>query len=272
MKLSLPAGLGLVLAVLLLTACEQSYKDETAVLARVNGDPITEAAYQNYRNLLQAQQQTAIEDNEQTRTILLEQMVFNRLMTQEAENQGLHLKDDIHYAIEIQRDEVLIGAVARNYLKQNPVSEDDIKQRYEKLKNEKEYQVRHILVESEKQAGEILSQLKKKASFAALAKKHSAHTQSRNLGGKLDWIGRDFAVPAIFKAVSSLKKPGLVEEPVQSAYGWHVVRVDKVRAVKIPPLDSIKQVVVNQLQREKISQLGSYLRKGGKVEYIGKEK
>ena len=272
MKRSLYAGLGLVLAVLSLTACEENYKDKTAVLAKVNGDTITEAAYQNYRNLLQVQQQTAIEDNEQTRTILLEQMVFNRLMTQEAQNQGLHLKDDIHYAIEIQRDEVLIGAVARNYLKQNPVSEEDIKQRYEKLKNEKEYQVRHILVDSEKLASEVLARLNKKESFAALAKKYSMHPQSKNIGGKLDWIGRDFAVPALFKAADSQKKAGLVPAPVQSAYGWHVVKIDKVRAADIPPLDSIRQVVANQLQREKISELGSYLRKGGKVEYMGKEK
>lgn len=262
----------LVISLLALTACEKTYQDDSKVLAKVNGDAITENAYQNYRNLLQRQQQTRVEDNEQNRKLLIDQMVFNRLMTREAENQSLHLDKDIHYTIEVQREEILIGAVARNYLKTNPVSEDDIKQRYEKLKQTKEYLVSHILVDNEKLASDIIAQLKKNASFKTLAAKYSTHEQSKASGGRIDWINPQFMAPSIYQAADTLKKPGLVEQPVHSNFGWHVVKVDKVRPAEIPPLEQIQPAILEQLQREKISELGRYLRKGATIEYIGSKK
>lgn len=271
MKNIIPRAL-LVLGLLALTACDKAYQDDSKVLAKVNGDVITENAYQNYRHLLQRQQQAPVEDNEQNRKLLLEQMVFNRLMTREAENQSLHLDKDIHYTIEVQRDEIMIGAVARNYLKTNPVSEDDINQRYEKLKLTNEYLVSHILVDNEKLAGEIIAQLKQKASFKSLAAKHSLHEQSKASGGRVDWINPQFMVPSIYQAADALKKPGLIEQPVHSNFGWHVVNVDKVRPAEIPPLEQIKPAIMEQLQREKISELGRYLRKGATIEYLGDKK
>lgn len=270
MKYSLPVSFGLVFAMLLLSACDKSYQDDSKALVEVSGETITENAYQHYRKVLQAQQQAAIQDNEQNRSLLLEQMVFNRLMIQEAQNQKLQLDSEIHYSIQLRREEILIGAVARNYLESNPVKKEDITARYAKLKKSHEYQARHILVDNQKLATEIISKLKKKKSYAALAKKYSTHEQSKAKAGKLGWINREFIAPSVFEAADQLKKPGLIEKPVQSSFGWHVVKVDKVRSAKVPPLDSIKQTIIGQLQREKISELGRYLRKGGKVEYLGK--
>jgi len=271
MKKLLP-HLALVPALLLLVSCEQGFKDDSKVLVKVNGTEITEAAYQNYRNILQNQQQRPVEDNEQNRTVLLEQMVFNKLMTQEAKNQKLNLNPEVHYTIEVQRDEVLIGAVARNYLKTNPVTDAEVKERYAQLSQTKEYLVSHILVDNQKLAEEIIDQLKKKASFKTLAAKYSTHEQSKHNGGRIDWINPQFIVPAIYDAANEQKKTGLIMQPVQSRYGWHVVKVDGVRNTKLAPLDQIKPAIVEQLQREKISELGRYLRKGATIEYVGKKK
>jgi len=264
--------LALVPALLLLVSCEQGFKDDSKVLVKVNGDEITEAAYQNYRNLLQSQQQRPVEDNEQNRSVLLKQMVFNKLMTQEAKNQKLDLDPDVHYTIEVQRDEVLIGTVARNYLKTNPVTDKDIKERYEQLKQTKEYLVSHILVDNQKLAEELIARLKKKASFKSLAAKYSTHEQSKHNGGRIDWINPQFIVPAIYDAADEQKKTGLILPPVTRRFGWHVVKVDGVRNTKLAPLDQIKPAIAEQLQREKISELGRYLEKGATIEYIGKKK
>jgi peptidyl-prolyl cis-trans isomerase C len=262
----------LVLSLFSLAACEQDYKDDSKVLVKVNDEVITENAYQHYRNTLQTQQQTVIEDNDRNRTVLLEQMVFNRLMVQEAQNQKLPLNKDIHYAIELQRDEILIGAVAQRYLQSNPVTDADIKARYDELKNSREFFLRHILVADEAQAQKIITELKAGKSFSSMARKYSSHEQSRNKGGELGWVGRESIVPAIYLAANNAGKPGLIDKPVQSKFGWHVVSIDKLRAARIPPLEKLRPAIENQLQREKVSELGRYLRKGGKVEYIGTAK
>lgn len=263
--------LALVLTVLLVSGCEKSFKDDTKVLAKVNGEKITEAAYQNYRNLLQRQQQTQIPDNDQNRRVLLEQMVSNRLVVQEARNQGLQLQPDIHYTMQIQSDEVLIGAVVQNFLKSNPVTQQEINDRYDELKKTHEYLVDHILVKDEKLANDIISELKAgKASFASLAKKYSIHEQSKDKGGRLDWISNNFVVPSIYQAADEQKAPGLIEKPIKSKYGWHVVKVDKVRLAKVPPLKDIRNELVGQLQRQRITNdLLKYLHTGAKIEYFG---
>jgi len=265
--------LALVLATLLVSGCEKSFKDDTKVLAKVNGDKITEAAYQNYRKILQRQQQTQILDNEQNRRILLEQMVSNRLVVQEARNQGLQLKPDIHYTMQIQSDEVLISAVVQNFLKSNPVTKQEINDRYDELKKSREYLVDHILVKNEKLASDIISELKaRKASFASLAKKYSIHEQSRDKGGRIDWINSDFIVPSIYQAADEKKTPGLIEKPVKSKYGYHVVKVEKVRPARVPPLKDIRNELVGQLQRERITNdLLKYLHSGAKIEYFGEK-
>jgi len=263
--------LALALAFLLVSGCEKSFKDDSKVLAKVNGEKITEAAYQNYRNILQRQQQTEIPDNDQNRRVLLEQMVSNALVVQEAKNQGLQLKPDVHYTMQIQSNEVLISAVVQNFLKSNPVTNKEINERYDELKKSHEYLVDHILVNNEKQANDILAELKaKKASFASLAKKYSLHEQTKDKGGRIDWINSDFIVPSIFQAADEQQKPGLIDKPIKSKYGWHIVNVEKVRLAKVPPLKDIHNELVVQLQRERInSDLLKYLHSGAKIEYFG---
>lgn len=263
--------LALALALLLVSGCEKSFKDDTKVLAKVNGEKITEAEYQNYRNILQRQQQTQIPDNDQNRRVLLEQMVSNALVVQEAKNQGLQLKPDIHYTMQIQSNEVLISAVVQNFLQSNPITNKEINERYDELKKSHEYLVDHILVNNEKLANQILSELKeKKASFASLAKKYSIHEQTKDKGGRLDWINSDFIVPSIYQAADEQQKPGLIDKPVKSKYGWHIVNVEKVRLAKVPPLKDIHNELVVQLQRERISNdLLKYLHSGAKIEYLG---
>jgi len=270
MKKSLP-WLALLITVFLVSGCGKSFHDDTKVLAKVNGEKITEAEYQNYRSLLQQQQRTAIPDNTENRKVILEQMVSNALVVQEAKNQELPANTDIHYEMKLRSDEVLINAVVQNFLKSNPVTKEEINDRYNELKKTHEYLVDHILVDNENLANKIIEELKtKKASFAALARKYSMHEQSREKGGRLDWINSDFIVPGIFEAADEQKKPGLIDKPIHSKYGWHVLNIEKVRLAKIPPLKDMRNELVAQIQRERISNsLLKYLRKGATIEYYG---
>lgn len=264
------ALVGAVVAVLTLTACDQGYKDESKVLAKVNGEAITEAEYQHYRQALAEQQRTVIEDNEQNRKLLVDQLVFNHLLVQEAKNQKLHQQADTHFALKIRQDEILIGAVANNYLQNNPVTDAEITEQYAELKKTRDYKLRHILVKDEQLARDIIAKLEKKGSFSALAKKHTLHDQTRNKGGDLGWVGRDFVVPAIYLSAEEFGKKGLLPKPVKSVYGWHVVQVDGERAANIPPLKEIRPALVDSLRRKKVGELGEFLRKGAKVELVGK--
>ena len=99
-----------------------------------------------------------------------------------------------------------------------------------------EYKVRHILVEDEKTANDLLAQVKSnKSKFDDLAKKNSKDPGSAERGGDLGWAPATNYVQPFAEAVTKLKKGQLVDKPVQTQFGWHVIQVDDTRPVEFPP-------------------------------------
>ena len=100
-----------------------------------------------------------------------------------------------------------------------------------------EYNVAHILVEDETQAVELLAQIKKAPQeFANLAQQHSTDSGSAANGGKLGWIAPQALVPEFASAMTALQGGGIVEAPVQTTFGWHIIHVEDTRDIEVPPL------------------------------------
>lgn len=257
-----------------LAACQNQPADDSAVLATVNGEKITEKDYQHYLQLRQTRQEP-IADKEKERKVVLDEMVDRVLLSQRAVEQKLEQDPEVYYLLKRLRENVLVQAAIRNMLKEGPVSDDDLKARFEKEAantHKNEYHVRHVLVKTEDEAKEVLKQLKGGANFATVAKQKSIDVQSGKKGGDLGWINQGMVVPEFFEAASKLNKGAISPEPVKSDFGWHVIKMEDTRAAKIPTFEqfmSDKQTKANfyrRIQDERIEKMVKDLRGGAKIE------
>lgn len=198
-----------------------------------------------------------------------EEVILREVFMQEAQKRGLDASEDYKQQLELARQSILIRELFADYQKNNPVSDAEIKDVYDKVvaaNGEKEYKVRHILVEKEDQAKAVLAQLKKGGKFDDLAKKQSKDPGSKDKGGDLDWTTPGNLVPEFANALREMKKGQLLDTPVQSQFGWHVIRVDDVREAPLPKLEEVRPQIAQQLQQQKLAQFQESLRKSAKVE------
>ena len=129
-----------------------------------------------------------------------------------------------------------------------------------------EYKVRHILVDKEEDAKAIIDQLNKGGDFAALAKEKSKDPGSKDNGGDLDWGPAARYVKPFADAVTSLPKGETTKTPVKTDFGYHVIRVDDVRPLTVPPFNEMKEKFRQRAQQEQIQKLVMELRQKAKIE------
>ena len=173
---------------------------------------------------------------------------------------------EIVQQLELQRQTVLVGAFVQDYLKTHPVSDEAIAKEYDNLKatlGTKEYNVRHILVEKESEAKAIAEELKNGGRFDRLATANSKDGGSKERGGDLGWIPVSNIPKAFVKpfgdALMKLSK-GQISEPVQSQFGWHIIQLNDVRDLKMPPLNEIKTQITQRVQQQQVKDLIAELR------------
>ncbi|HQR72918.1 MAG TPA: peptidylprolyl isomerase, partial [Burkholderiaceae bacterium] len=169
---------------------------------------------------------------------------------------------------DIQRQNTLIQALLRDEMEKNPITDAQIQAEYDKQKasvGSKEYRARHILVDKQDEAVVIIEQLKKGTKFEELAKK-SKDTGSATNGGDLDWAAPDAYVQPFSEALMKLKKGETTEVPVQTQFGWHVIRLEDVRDTQFPPLEQVAPQIRESLQQQKVQAFVANLTKGAKIQ------
>jgi peptidyl-prolyl cis-trans isomerase C len=130
-----------------------------------------------------------------------------------------------------------------------------------------EYNAAHILVETEEEAKDLLAQIGGGADFAALATEHSQDPGSGANGGSLGWFGLGRMVPEFEAAVVGLE-PGGLAGPVQTQFGWHLIRLDETRETTPPPLEAVRAEVENQVRQEAVQAEIEALRAGASIEMV----
>jgi peptidyl-prolyl cis-trans isomerase C len=235
-------------------------------VATVNGVPVPRA-----RLDAMVKQQTArgAPDNDQLRNAVRENLINREVVAQEAARAGIAKQPQVQGQIEVARQQILIDAYINEWMAKNPVSDADIEKEYERVKaaqGSKEYKARHILVESEDQAKQLIADLKKGAKFDELAQKHTKDTGTKERGGDLDWN-----VPGVFDkqfsdAMVGLQKGKYTEAPVRTRFGYHVIQLDDVREAKFPSLAEAKPRIQQSLVQRKVDEMVRGLRAKAKVE------
>lgn len=208
-------------------------------------------------------------DSEQLRAAVREDLINREVIAQEAERAGFTKRAELQAELDLVRQTVIVQSYLRDWVRRNPPSEAEMKKEYDDAKaktGDKEYRARHILVEKEDEAKGLIEQLKKGASFDELAQKHSKDTGNKDRGGDLDWNVPGVYDKAFADAMVSLQKGQLTPAPVQTRFGYHIIRLDDVRPLKFPSYEEVKPRIQQQLTQRKIEQLVHSLRAKAKVE------
>ena len=259
------SGIFVTLAIVSTLAINTAFAEDKSA-AMVNGVSIPQSRVDMRVKIATSQGQP---DTPELRKAVLDDLVSMEVLTQEAKKKGLDKDPEVIQQTELADQSVLVSAFVQDYAKNHQISEDQLKQEYDKLKvnlGTKEYKARHILVDSEDEAKDIIKQLGKKGNFDKIAKEKSKDAGSADKGGELDWAVPSNFVPSFASALMSLKKGAYTKEPVKSQYGWHVIKLDDVRNLKMPTFEELKPQIQQRLQQQSIQEYVADLRNKAKIE------
>lgn len=197
-----------------------------------------------------------------------DELINREILSQAARKKGMDRDSTVAAQMDMARQAVLIRAYFDDFVKANPISDAQLKANFDAAlvqAGSKEYKARHILVDTEDEAKTIIANLGRGESFEKLAKEKSKDTGSKDNGGDLDWGPAGRYVPEFGNALKALAKGGLTTTPVKSPFGYHVIRLDDVRDMKVPAFDEVKENIRQRAQQEQVSALVKSLREKASI-------
>jgi peptidyl-prolyl cis-trans isomerase C len=208
-------------------------------------------------------------DTPELRKGIRDMLINQEIVAQEAVKKGLDKQPAVAGRLELDRAALLANAYFEDHFRKNPITDDMLRKEYERIKPElpaKEYRVRHILVEKEEDAKNIIAQIKKGASFEKLAAERSRDPGSSKRGGDLDWAPAENYVKPFQEAVVGMKKGAMTDAPVRTDFGYHIIRLEDERATKVPPFEQVKPQLTQMIQNQVVQKAIADLRAKAKVE------
>jgi peptidyl-prolyl cis-trans isomerase C len=238
---------------------------ESSVLVTVNGSAVPKSRAEVLINEQVAQ---GAPENDALKNAVREELIRREVLSVEARRAGLENTSTVQAQMELARQAVLIRAYLQDYIKKNPVSDEAAKREYDIIKaslGDKEYKARHILVEKESEATDIIARLQKGEKFEELANRLSKDPGSKDRGGDLGWNAPGSFVTSFAEALRSLQRGAFTTKPVATEYGYHVIKLDEVRELKVPSFEDSKQQIQQKLQQQAVEEHVAALRKRAKI-------
>ena len=236
------------------------------VIARINGSPL-------YRENLEVVKENLGAGVPESR--LVSRMVELRLLANQARDEGLHKDASTQARIQNAIDNQLANTYLTNYLADLEIGEDELRAAYEKavgdLSGEEQYRAWHILVKDEDEARELLESIQNGADFAELAKEHSVDTVSGEAGGDLGWFSLEQMVEPFANAVAKLEPGQLGDEPVETQFGWHIIKLEGLRQSPPPSFEQMRPELEDRIRRQAITAKIDELRSNAEVEILTDE-
>lgn len=263
----------LAAASLLLAACQAKTDAAGAAaddpskkpVATVAGKPITQGMFDTY--VKSATGRTVADLEPELKQRALDSLISMHVLSAQAEKDGLDKETDMAARLQLDRMNMLQQALAEKYLKDKTPTEQELRAEYDTQVaqlSRNEYRARHILVPTEIAATQILERLRKGEKFETLAK--DSLDASRDRGGDLGWFSPSSMVKPFAEAVVALKKGETIAKPVQTQFGWHIIRVDDIREVQPPPFEQVKEQLNQAVLAKKLRTYSDELAKAAKVE------
>ncbi|MEP6885056.1 MAG: peptidylprolyl isomerase [Gammaproteobacteria bacterium] len=236
-------------------------KPASPAVATVNGTPISREAFDDYlKGLLRGKPlaDVSAEDKNQ----VLDQMINMQLIAAQADKDGLQNDPDVATRITLLRTQILADAAAQKYVKNNEPTDAELHTAYDAATDKTEYHALHILVANKEKAEQLIKKLKGGAKFEDVAKAESTDNSKAN-GGDLGWFTTARMVKPFGDAVKTLKKGEFTSEPVQTQYGWHIIKLEDTRDA---PFDQFKTQLTNGIMQKKFQTYIDGLKATAKIE------
>jgi peptidyl-prolyl cis-trans isomerase C len=241
--------------------------DGGTVVAKVNGTEIRQGDLNIAAEDLGANLPPMSEDSK--RDYLIKYVSDIMLAAKAAEAKNVADSADFKQRLAFARNKMLMESLLLSTGKA-AVSDDELHRVYQEaskqMGQEEEVRARHILVETEDEANEIVSALKNGADFAELAKQKSKDPGASE-GGDLGYFTKDQMVPE-FSEVAFKMSPGQLSNPIKTQFGWHVIRLEDKRIRQAPPFEEVKGQIENYVVRKAQADLITKLRSDAKVERL----
>ncbi|KMK65940.1 peptidylprolyl isomerase [Puniceibacterium sp. IMCC21224] len=266
-KLAMNLSAAVIALVVALPVQAQDTPDAGTVVATVNGTEITLGHMLMVRAGLPEQYQ-------QLPTDVLWDGIMNQLVQQEVLSQSDDAKETFRVRVAIENERrALLASEALAALAQQPVSDEALQAAYEakyaSADMGKEFNASHILVETEEEAAALVAELEGGADFAELAKEKSTGPSGPN-GGELGWFGPGMMV-APFQAAVEKMEIGAVSAPVETQFGWHVIKLNESREMDAPTLDSVRDELTGEVQQQVVADLITSLTEEATVTQLAKD-
>ena len=216
--------------------------DENVALV-VNGEAISKASLEL---LISSREERGGSKNHELRRNMEQELVTRLVLSQQARKKHLEQDEQVRAQQELNELAVLSQAYLRNYAEKVEVEQKDIEVEYQKYLagyNAREFHIRQILVKNEVTAKEMVARLEQGEDFSELAKKNSIDPGASQTGGDIGWFRPDvFIDKRLSEAVEKLSAGEYGHEPVQTRFGWHVVKVEEgPRKVKFPEYHELSE-------------------------------
>jgi peptidyl-prolyl cis-trans isomerase C len=233
----------------------------TPPVAVVDGTPISRDAYDDYlKGLLRGKPVSDATADEKSQ--VLDQMINMQILATLAEKDGLQNDPEVATRLALVRMQILADAGAQKYVKNNEPSDQELHAAYDAATDKTEYHASHILVATKEKAEQLIKKLKGGAKFEDVAKAESTDPSKAN-GGDLGWFTTARMVKPFGDAVKALKKGEITPDPVQTQYGWHVIRLEDTRDA---PFEQLKGQLSNGIMQKKFQAYVEDLKKNAKIE------
>jgi peptidyl-prolyl cis-trans isomerase C len=238
-----------------------------APVATIDGTPISRVEYEIYLKSLLQGRPTADLTAEQ-RNQVLDEMINMQLLATQGAKEAVDKDPDVAARLGVVRMRVLADAESQKYLKDKEPTDAELHAEYDTAitaMDKTEYHARHILVASKDQAEQVIKKIKGGAKFEDVAKAQSTDGSKAN-GGDLGWFTLTRMAKPFGDAVKTLKKGEMTQEPVQTQFGWHVIKLEDTRETAAPPFEQVKQQVTNGVIQKKLQAYVDGLKKTAKIE------
>jgi peptidyl-prolyl cis-trans isomerase C len=235
-------------AISLSLAAPVAAQDASTVLATVTGTDITLGHLIAMRAMLPAQYQELPDE-------VLYNGMLDQLIQQEVVADSLRGSEDARTKLTMENeDRAFLASVAIDAIAFDTIADADVQALYDAnfadAGGDLEWNASHILVATEEEAQSLIDQLNDGADFVALAQEFSTGPSGPN-GGALGWFGTGMMVPEFETAVAGLEA-GEISAPVQTQFGWHVVKLNESRISAPPALEDVRADLEEELRRQRV--------------------
>jgi len=230
--------------------------------ATVNGRPISELSINNVAEQITASGEQA------DKSRILDELINLEVLTQAAEKLELDKLPEIAASLQLQYTQTMANAYLARQGADMSFSEEELRAEYDAQSaavDRAEYRASHILLESEEDAANVIAELAAGKSFEELAKENSVDPAGEN-GGDLGWFQADTMVPEFTAAVAEMEVGDTSASPVQSEFGYHVIKLVDRRDAALPDFESVKSGLSNLAVRKALAKHVEELRAAAEID------